>query len=100
MSFFILRMEPNYDTGMYGSLGRCIFLKKEKNFSPSPCTLGAEPFEKEFTVDYLTKRLMKTERNVKAALLDQTVLVGLGNIYVDEALFRAGVHPERKAKSY
>jgi formamidopyrimidine-DNA glycosylase len=61
--------------------------------------LGAEPFDKNFTVQYLQQKLKKTDRIVKAALLDQSVLVGLGNIYVDEALFRAGIHPDRKAKS-
>jgi formamidopyrimidine-DNA glycosylase len=61
--------------------------------------LGAEPFDREFTVPYLQKKLKRTERIVKAALLDQSVMVGLGNIYVDEALFCAGIHPDRKAKS-
>jgi formamidopyrimidine-DNA glycosylase len=61
--------------------------------------LGAEPFDENFTVQYLQQKLKKTDRIVKAALLDQSVLVGLGNIYVDEALFRAGIHPDRKAKS-
>lgn len=61
--------------------------------------LGPEPFSEEFTVDYMQSKLAKTERVIKAALLDQKLFVGLGNIYVDEALFRAGIHPERKAKS-
>nr|MDH3084000.1 DNA-formamidopyrimidine glycosylase [Bacillus subtilis] len=59
--------------------------------------LGPEPDAKEFTSAYLKKRLAKTNRAVKTALLDQKTVVGLGNIYVDEALFRAGVHPETKA---
>ena len=45
----------------------------------------------------LARRLGKTTRAVKSALLDQTVIAGLGNIYVDESLFRAGIHPLRPA---
>lgn len=59
--------------------------------------LGPEPDAEEFTSAYLKERLSKTNRAVKTALLDQKTVVGLGNIYVDEALFRAGVHPETKA---
>ncbi|RHW40714.1 DNA-formamidopyrimidine glycosylase [Neobacillus notoginsengisoli] len=61
--------------------------------------LGPEPFSEEFTVEHLAERLGKTIRKVKTALLDQNTLVGLGNIYVDEALFRSGIHPERPANS-
>jgi formamidopyrimidine-DNA glycosylase len=59
--------------------------------------LGPEPFSEEFTAGYLRERLKKTNRSVKTALLDQRTVVGLGNIYVDEALFRAGIHPETTA---
>jgi len=59
--------------------------------------LGPEPFSGEFTAGYLRERLKKTNRSVKTALLDQRTVVGLGNIYVDEALFRAGIHPEATA---
>jgi len=59
--------------------------------------LGPEPFSSEFTAGYLRERLKKTNRSVKTALLDQRTVVGLGNIYVDEALFRAGIHPETTA---
>lgn len=61
--------------------------------------LGPEPFSSEFTNDYLEKALKKTARTIKATLLDQKVVSGLGNIYVDEALFRSRIHPERKASS-
>ncbi|WP_064092590.1 DNA-formamidopyrimidine glycosylase [Rossellomorea aquimaris] len=76
-----------------------LFKKGEELLHLPLLQLGAEPFDHEFTVDYLEKKLKKTERIVKAALLDQTVMVGLGNIYVDEALFRAGIHPDRKSKT-
>lgn len=61
--------------------------------------LGVEPLTEEFTLDILKKGLAKTTRKIKPALLDQTIVVGLGNIYVDEALFRAKIHPERIANS-
>ncbi|MGR9049100.1 DNA-formamidopyrimidine glycosylase [Halobacillus faecis] len=61
--------------------------------------LGPDPFNEAFTVDYFYERLRKTSRNMKAVLLDQSIVAGLGNIYVDEALFRAGIHPERIANT-
>ncbi|WP_409251597.1 DNA-formamidopyrimidine glycosylase [Bacillus sp. SCS-153A] len=76
-----------------------LFPKGEENLNLPLLQLGPEPFSPDFTVGYLTEKLAKTERAVKAVLLDQTVLVGLGNIYVDEALFRSRIHPARKAKS-
>ncbi|WP_096189693.1 DNA-formamidopyrimidine glycosylase [Evansella halocellulosilytica] len=57
--------------------------------------LGVEPFSNQFTPEHLADFLKKTSRKVKPALLDQVGVVGLGNIYVDEALFRARVHPEK-----
>lgn len=80
--------------------GTMHLFKKGGEFQESPLTeLGPEPFSEEFTPEYLAKRLAKTERKVKIALLDQKLFVGLGNIYVDEALFRSGIHPERIASS-
>lgn len=61
--------------------------------------LGPEPFATEFTKEYFKDRLSKTNRMIKAVLLDQTVVTGLGNIYVDEVLFKARIHPERRANS-
>jgi formamidopyrimidine-DNA glycosylase len=61
--------------------------------------LGPEPFSEDFTVSYFEKALAKTSRNIKTVLLDQTIVTGLGNIYVDESLFRAKIHPERLANT-
>ena len=61
--------------------------------------LGPEPLEEEFTPAELEARLRGSRRAIKAALLDQTVVVGLGNIYADEALFRAGINPLRPSAS-
>ncbi|MFD2046292.1 DNA-formamidopyrimidine glycosylase [Ornithinibacillus salinisoli] len=59
--------------------------------------LGPDPFDNSFTFDYFYEKLRKTNRVIKSVLLDQYVVAGLGNIYVDETLFRAGVHPLKKA---
>ena len=53
----------------------------------------------EITRDDLVTRLKKTARSIKPALMDQKVLAGIGNIYADEILFRARIHPERRASS-
>ncbi|HET8529440.1 MAG TPA: bifunctional DNA-formamidopyrimidine glycosylase/DNA-(apurinic or apyrimidinic site) lyase [Gaiellaceae bacterium] len=61
--------------------------------------LGEEPLDALFTVALLGERLAGRRAPVKAALLDQRTLAGLGNIYVDEALWRARIHPLRPAES-
>ena len=60
--------------------------------------LGPEPLGNGFDESYLVARLAGRRTPIKAALLDQTVLAGLGNIYVCEVLFRAGIHPARQAR--
>lgn len=74
-----------------------LFTKGEEELHMPLSHLGPEPFSESFTPEYLQEKLKKTNRKIKAVLLDQKVLVGLGNIYVDEALFRSGIHPERPA---
>ena len=60
--------------------------------------LAPEPWK--MSADELYERLQKHPKScVKAVILDQTVVCGLGNIYADEALFAAGIHPERKCGS-
>jgi formamidopyrimidine-DNA glycosylase len=59
--------------------------------------LGREPLERSFTSRRLGERLEGRRAPIKAALLDQRTVAGLGNIYVDEALWRARVHPLRPA---
>ena len=60
--------------------------------------LGDEPLERTFTSARLAKRLAGRRAPVKAALLDQRTLAGMGNIYADEALWRARVHPLTPAR--
>jgi formamidopyrimidine-DNA glycosylase len=60
--------------------------------------LGDEPLERAFTSARLAERLRGRRAPVKAALLDQRTLAGMGNIYADEALWRARVHPLTPAR--
>jgi formamidopyrimidine-DNA glycosylase len=64
---------------------------------PSFATLGPEPLTGAFSGRYLADVLKPRRTPVKAALLDQTIVAGLGNIYVCEALWRAGISPLREA---
>jgi formamidopyrimidine-DNA glycosylase len=61
--------------------------------------LGPEPLDWQFTPELLGQRLRRRRTAMKAALLDQTVVAGVGNIYADESLFLAGIHPLRPADS-
>jgi formamidopyrimidine-DNA glycosylase len=56
--------------------------------------VGPEPLDSDFTVDLFIDRLMRRKKsNIKAVLLDQTVVAGVGNIYADESLWGARIHP-------
>jgi len=59
--------------------------------------LGPEPLSDELDGDWLYQKAQGRRVAVKAFLMDQRVVVGVGNIYASEALFRAGIHPERAA---
>lgn len=61
--------------------------------------LGPEPLSAGLTADYLASRAAGKKVNLKAFLMDQRVVAGLGNIYVSEALFRAALSPNRPARS-
>lgn len=62
-------------------------------------SLGPEPLEPGFTAEVMESLLRKRKGPVKAVLLDQTLVAGIGNMYADEALFEAGIHPLRPADS-
>ena len=61
--------------------------------------LGLEPLSKEFTVAKLKALFKNRNKNIKNTLMDASLIVGIGNIYASEALFRSGIHPERTASS-
>ena len=56
--------------------------------------LGLEPLDKSFTIAQFKKILTGKKTKIKSVLLNQAYVVGIGNIYVDESLFKAGIHPE------
>lgn len=59
--------------------------------------LGPEPLAADFTFENIKPRIMRHRKDIKTVLLDQSVMGGLGNIYVDEVLWQAKIHPETKA---
>jgi len=61
--------------------------------------IGPEPLEKSFTVEKFKERLLlRPNGKVKQVLLEPKIIAGIGNIYSDEILWRASIHPERKIK--
>lgn len=71
----------------------------EMNRHPLLAGMGPEPLEPAFTAEVLSAALTGRRTPIKAALLDQKVVAGLGNIYVCEALFLSGISPKRLAAS-
>ena len=62
--------------------------------------VGPEPLEADFTPNVFAERLQRRKNStIKAALLDQTVVAGIGNIYADESLWGAKIHPETRVKN-
>jgi formamidopyrimidine-DNA glycosylase len=59
--------------------------------------LGPEPLEDDFTISVFKERLSQRKGPIKAVLLDQAVIAGIGNMYADEALFASRIHPLRSA---
>ena len=59
--------------------------------------LGPEPLSDDFSADYLYQKLKTQKRAVKLALMDNAVVVGVGNIYANESLFKSGISPTRPA---
>ncbi|GKQ42501.1 formamidopyrimidine-DNA glycosylase [Companilactobacillus sp. RD055328] len=75
--------------------GRMQLFKTDEIFNSKSLTkLGPEPLSTEFTFDNIYPRIIKRKKSIKAVLLDQNVISGLGNIYVDEVLWMSKIHPE------
>ncbi len=88
--------------------GRCLIFQDTRKFGRFYLTsnpgsiigsLGPEPLDSSFSAKCLAEQLVGRRRQIKPCLLDQRVLAGLGNIYVDEALWLARIHPLRSAHS-
>jgi len=76
-------------------INKDLSLKKIKGLG----SLGPEPFSKDFNANYLKKVIAKRTKSIKAILLDQTIVAGIGNIYADESLYSAGISPFREART-
>lgn len=61
--------------------------------------LGVEPFSPELNEKYLAEKFAKSQKTIKALLLDQEIIAGIGNIYADEILFQSHINPQTKAKT-
>jgi formamidopyrimidine-DNA glycosylase len=68
-------------------------IRYTRDLAAATADLGLEPLASSFTSRVLQRELCRRSRQIKPLLLDQSVVVGLGNIYADEALHRAGLHP-------
>jgi formamidopyrimidine-DNA glycosylase len=76
-----------------------VALMSPARFAQYSATLGIEPLDPTFTTSHLSGILRGSRQAVKKVLMDQRLLVGVGNIYANEACWRAGVDPSRAARS-
>ena len=77
----------------------CILWLDQANQSKLIDTLGPEPLSEDFNATYLAEKLNKKNVAIKVALMDNHVVVGVGNIYATESLFNIGVHPAQPAST-
>ncbi|MGY9045519.1 5-hydroxymethyluracil DNA glycosylase [Puniceibacterium antarcticum] len=82
------------DPRRFGAMDLMTTAKADEH--PLLSAIGPEPLGNSFSETYLVERLKGRSTPVKSALLDQKIVAGLGNIYVCETLYRAGLHPARK----
>ena len=61
--------------------------------------MGKEPWDKELTTNYLKEKYEKRNLPIKTILLDQSIIVGIGNIYADEILFLSSINPQKKCNT-
>ncbi|WP_379133735.1 DNA-formamidopyrimidine glycosylase [Paenibacillus sp. sgz500958] len=85
------------DVRQFGTMH--LFLPGEDLMLPPLKKLGIEPLDKTFTPEKFKQIVAAKNTKIKPLLLNQEYVVGIGNIYVDESLHRAGIHPETSAKS-
>lgn len=82
------------DPRRFGSMH---FFSGEDGSQPLLAELGPEPLTDALTGEYLYRETRRRTGPIKQALMDNTLVVGVGNIYANESLFRAGIHPSRPA---
>ena len=76
-----------------------VALMRPERFEAYASRLGIEPLDPAFTGEHLSVLLRGSRQPVKKVLMDQRAVVGIGNIYANEALWRAGIDPSRTARS-
>lgn len=102
--------DPWIKIEFYDDKGRSLFFGDVRRMATLDCVkdlneigtianMGPEPFDEAFNLDFLKGKLMRSSKSIKALLMDQSFVAGIGNVYADEILYRAGIHPERKAKT-
>ncbi len=74
-----------------------VWLLDEKGWESYTARIGPEPLADEFTADVFVERIGGTRQAIKKAIMDQRLMAGVGNIYANEALFKAGIDPSRRS---
>ena len=91
-----VRAELSFSNGKklsFNDIRRLGTMRLYEDLKPLLLRLGPEPLDVDFTADALEQSLRRHHIPIKAALLDQHIVAGVGNMYADEALFEAGIHP-------
>ncbi len=78
--------------------GAILWTEQDPHLHPLLKNLGPEPLSAQFNAAYLFKYSRKRQLNIKQLLMDSKAVVGVGNIYANEALFQSGIHPLKPAK--
>jgi len=76
-----------------------LWIIDEKKLTQVLAGFGPEPLAREFSLSYFSEILASRQKSIKAVLLDQKLIAGIGNIYADESLFAAGIRPMRPANT-
>ncbi|HOJ76507.1 MAG TPA: DNA-formamidopyrimidine glycosylase [Bacillota bacterium] len=99
-TYLIIKLDNGSDLRFkdYRKFGK-VFLFSNAQLPASLTKLGPEPLSDEFTIDTLKQNFKRRNIAIKKALLNQEIIAGIGNIYADEALFVAGIHPVRPVNS-
>ncbi len=79
--------------------GSWLWTEENPAIHPLLKDLGPEPLEQQFTASYLFGRVRNRKQGVKTLIMDNHIVVGVGNIYATESLFLAGIHPQRSGAS-
>jgi len=78
--------------------GLFVYINENPHQHPLLAHLGPEPLSKDFTSDYLYKRTRNKNIPIKSLIMNNEIVVGVGNIYATESLFLVGIHPQTPAK--